>query len=104
MELYKKPTVHFDFIVHILESIVNRETALLESVSRHAPSSQPLELEKDTPPEQAGVLIFLPGWSSMRKLQDMISKHPLLGEKGKVETVLCHGNLHSKAQKAIFAP
>eukprot|EP01138_Halocafeteria_seosinensis_P004045 gb/GECG01004137.1/.p1 GENE.gb/GECG01004137.1/~~gb/GECG01004137.1/.p1 ORF type:complete len:909 (+),score=134.10 gb/GECG01004137.1/:1-2727(+) len=103
MELYKKPTVHFGFIVHILESIVNRESALLESVSRHA-SSQTLELQEGTSPEEAGVLIFLPGWSSMRKLQDMVTRHPLLGEKGRVETVLCHGNLHSKAQKAIFAP
>ena len=102
MELYRKPTVHFGLIIQILESIVSQEGSLLSKVSEHA--SERLTVEDKSPPEEAGVLIFLPGWSAMRKLQDAIKNHPLLGIEGTVETVLCHGNLHSKAQKAIFTP
>ena len=102
MELSEERTIHYDFIVHLIDGIVNRESTVLKRVLEYAARSQPTTLEKDTPPEKAGILIFMPGWASMMKLRNRIKKHPSL-QQGKVKTVLCHGELDSHARKEIFS-
>ncbi|ORZ02997.1 P-loop containing nucleoside triphosphate hydrolase protein [Syncephalastrum racemosum] len=68
--------------------------ALLEYICSNADTSKV--------PEKGAILVFLPGMPEIRKLYDLLSSHPELGDSSKYLLIALHSTLSSEHQERAF--
>ena len=67
--------------------------------SRVSASTEGVVMPELKPTDDAGaILVFLTGWEEISAMRDRMLQHPVLGDGGRVQVLMCHGQMPVEEQ------